>query len=183
MAPRIDGGIKSSEITPESAFCSRRELLKAAVAAGLVGIMIDPGEAATIPPNGELKNLKDWPGAGDVKPNSYQDITTYNNYYEFGTGKGDPAKNAGTTILHFMVARFITSRTPRASVACESRRGLTWYAFWVEGMSGMNSTRALRFKAAAFAGFFSAAQAASCWSMSARHGGRPWRQSSHGRKS
>ena len=34
-------------------------------------------------------------GAGE-KPNAYQDITTYNNYYEFGTEKDDPANNAGT---------------------------------------------------------------------------------------
>ena len=29
-------------------------------------------------------------------PNSYEDITTYNNFYEFGTGKRDPKKNAHT---------------------------------------------------------------------------------------
>ncbi|HZF30470.1 MAG TPA: protein-methionine-sulfoxide reductase catalytic subunit MsrP [Gammaproteobacteria bacterium] len=96
MAQRIHGGIKPSEITPEGAFFGRRELLKAAVAAGLVGAMSDPGEAATIPPNGAFENLKKWPGSGDAKPNSYEDITTYNNYYEFGTSKSDPSKNAGT---------------------------------------------------------------------------------------
>ena len=96
MAHRIHDGIKPSEITPESAFLGRRELLKAAVAAGLIGAMIDPGEAATIPPGGELKNLKKWPGSSDEKLNSFEDITTYNNYYEFGTGKSDPSKTAGT---------------------------------------------------------------------------------------
>jgi sulfoxide reductase catalytic subunit YedY len=96
MAKRIHDGIKSSEITPESTFFGRRELLKGAVAAGLVGTMIDPAEAATIPPGGDFKDLKKWPGSGDEKPNSYEDITTYNNFYEFGTGKSDPSKNAGT---------------------------------------------------------------------------------------
>ena len=96
MAQKIHDGIKPSEITPESAFFGRRELLKAAVAAGLVGAMIDASEAATIPPNGELANLKKWPGSGEAKPNSYEDITTYNNYYEFGTGKSDPSRTAGT---------------------------------------------------------------------------------------
>jgi sulfoxide reductase catalytic subunit YedY len=96
MAHRIHGGIKSSEITPESAYLGRRELLKAAVAAGLVGAMASPARAANLPAGGEFKNLKKWPGSGDEKPNSYEDITTYNNYYEFGTGKSDPSRNAGT---------------------------------------------------------------------------------------
>jgi methionine sulfoxide reductase catalytic subunit len=96
MAHRIHDGIKPSEITSESTFFGRRELLKTAVAAGFIGAMIGPGEAATIPPGGELKNLKKWPGSGDEKPNSYEDITTYNNYYEFGTGKSDPSRTAGT---------------------------------------------------------------------------------------
>ena len=96
MANRIHDGIKPSEITPESTFFGRRELLKGAVAAGLIGAMMDPGEAATIPPTGDFKDLKKWPGAGEAKPNSYEDITTYNNFYEFGTGKSDPSRNAGT---------------------------------------------------------------------------------------
>ena len=35
-----------------------------------------------------------WPGSTDEKPNSWEDVTTYNNFYEFGTGKTDPAKYA-----------------------------------------------------------------------------------------
>jgi len=31
-------------------------------------------------------------------PTSYKDITTYNNFYEFGTDKADPAKYAGSLI-------------------------------------------------------------------------------------
>jgi sulfoxide reductase catalytic subunit YedY len=95
MANRIHDGIKPSEITPEDTFLKRRDLLKAAMAAGLVGTM-GVAEAATLPPDGELKDLKKWPGSGDEKPNSYETITTYNNYYEFGTSKEDPSKNAGT---------------------------------------------------------------------------------------
>jgi sulfoxide reductase catalytic subunit YedY len=33
-------------------------------------------------------------GAWDLTPNSFEEITTYNNYYEFGTDKSDPARNA-----------------------------------------------------------------------------------------
>jgi sulfoxide reductase catalytic subunit YedY len=94
MRKRFDAGIKPSEITPESAFVNRRTLLTAAVAAGLLpSIMSD---AATIPANGEFADVKKWPGSTTEKANSFEEITTYNNYYEFGTDKDDPARNAHT---------------------------------------------------------------------------------------
>jgi sulfoxide reductase catalytic subunit YedY len=97
MRTKPDTRIKPSEITPESAFFNRRALLKTAVAAGLVPSMMSACEAATIPAGGEFdpKPTK-WPGSLTDKPNSFEDISTYNNYYEFGTGKGDPAVNAHT---------------------------------------------------------------------------------------
>src|SRR5512143_456020 len=97
MRTKLDTRIKPSEITPESAFFNRRTLLKAAVAAGLVPSIMSTSEAATIPANGQFDPVPaKWPGSLTDKPNSYEDITTYNNYYEFGTGKGDPAANAHT---------------------------------------------------------------------------------------
>lgn len=88
--------IKPSEITPENAFFERRSLIKAALALGLLpGCQADVG-AATMPADGEFTGLEPWPGSLDIEPNSWEDITTYNNYYEFGTGKGDPARNAHT---------------------------------------------------------------------------------------
>lgn len=90
--------IKPSEITPEDAFFGRRDLLKAAVAAGLVPTALSLAEAATLPPGGDFADLKPWPGSVDEEPNSFTDITTYNNYYEFGTGKSDPSRNAHTLV-------------------------------------------------------------------------------------
>jgi len=64
-------------------------LLQSAVAAGLItaaGLLPAPAQAAqklTYATNGKFNT--------NEKPNSYQDITTYNNYYEFGTDKSDPA--------------------------------------------------------------------------------------------
>ena len=74
--------IPSSEITPEHLYLNRRSFMAAASFAVL--------------------NVA-WPAArrparvrgSDDKPNSFEDITHYNNYYEFGTGKDDPAANAG----------------------------------------------------------------------------------------
>jgi sulfoxide reductase catalytic subunit YedY len=75
--------IKSSEITPEALYFGRREFIRAAAAAavGLAAPAVARAAAARLP---------------DDKPNSYDDITHYNNFYEFGTGKEDPARNAGT---------------------------------------------------------------------------------------
>ena len=95
MRKKLDIGIKPSEITPEGAYLSRRTVLTAAVAAGLVPSIMS--EAATLPASGDMfQDVKKWPDSTTDKVNSFQDITTYNNYYEFGTGKSDPAANAHT---------------------------------------------------------------------------------------
>jgi sulfoxide reductase catalytic subunit YedY len=95
MRKKLDLGIKPSEITPEGAYMNRRALLAAAVAAGLVPSIMSC-EAATLPASGVLADVKKWPDSTTDKVNSFEDITTYNNYYEFGTGKSDPAANAHT---------------------------------------------------------------------------------------
>ena len=95
MRKRFDKDIKPSEITPEGAYLNRRTLLATAFAAGLVPSIMS--EAATLPKSGDLfQDVKKWPNSTTEKVNSFQDITTYNNFYEFGTGKGDPAANAHT---------------------------------------------------------------------------------------
>jgi sulfoxide reductase catalytic subunit YedY len=96
MVKRWDNSIKPSEITPETAFFNRRQLLQGAVAAGLLPSILSTVEAATIPANGTFDGVTKWSGPGSTtdKVNTYEDITTYNNYYEFGTGKDDPAANA-----------------------------------------------------------------------------------------
>ncbi|MGE0113503.1 MAG: protein-methionine-sulfoxide reductase catalytic subunit MsrP [Steroidobacteraceae bacterium] len=84
--------ILPSEITPESAYLNRRDLLKAAVAAGLVAQTVwGPASAATQ----KLNYNQNAQFSIAEKPNSYEDITTYNNFYEFGTDKDDPAKYSG----------------------------------------------------------------------------------------
>jgi sulfoxide reductase catalytic subunit YedY len=88
--------IKPSEITPETAFHSRRDILAAAVALALLPSVSPPALGAVLPSDGDFKDLREWPGSLDATPNSYEDITSYNNYYEFGTGKGDPVRNAHT---------------------------------------------------------------------------------------
>lgn len=93
--------IESSEITPEAAFRDRRRLLQATAALGLGGIGLGVAQrarAVEMPADGSFDGVRKWPGSVREEPNSFADITTYNNFYEFGTGKGDPAKNAQTLI-------------------------------------------------------------------------------------
>jgi sulfoxide reductase catalytic subunit YedY len=95
MRKRVDAAIKPSEITPESVFMNRRALLTAAVAAGLLPSIMS-SEAATIPANGTFTDVKKWPDSTTEKANTFEEISGYNNYYEFGTNKTDPAKYAHT---------------------------------------------------------------------------------------
>ena len=78
--------IPSSEITPEELYHGRRDFLKAA---GLLGIAAAAGGvAAAVRANGRQE-----PQEKD-EPTPFEDVTTYNNFYEFGTDKSDPAENA-----------------------------------------------------------------------------------------
>ena len=88
--------IKPSEITSEAAFHSRRDILSAAVALAVLPSMVAPAQGAVLPPDGTLTDVSKWSESLGDPPNSYADITSYNNYYEFGTGKGDPARYAHT---------------------------------------------------------------------------------------
>ena len=78
MANRWTNTLSQSDVTPQTAFLSRRELIGGAAAGfGLAGVAgaSNAQEALT--------------------PNSWEDITQHNNFYEFGTGKTDPAEYAG----------------------------------------------------------------------------------------
>src|SRR5688500_6922634 len=92
--PGESAGIRPSEITAESVYLNRRQLLQAALAAGVGGIgagWTQGAEAA-----GELKVERNAKYSLSDPPNSYEDITTYNNFYEFGLDKSDPAENSGS---------------------------------------------------------------------------------------
>ncbi|MEO0347418.1 MAG: protein-methionine-sulfoxide reductase catalytic subunit MsrP [Pseudomonadota bacterium] len=84
--------IRGSEITSESNYLNRRQLM-AGLAAGIALPACSP-QAAELPAEGELANVAKSPYSTDQAPNSYEDVTTYNNFYELGTGKSDPARNA-----------------------------------------------------------------------------------------
>ena len=87
MLIRRPPDIPTSEITDESLYTTRREfLLAAGFGLGALGGLL-PFARAGLPLTGSTD---------DDKLTPWDDITGYNNFYEFGTGKDDPARNGGT---------------------------------------------------------------------------------------
>lgn len=78
---RYKSNLKYSAVTPKLDFMNRRQLI-----AGVAGM----GFAASM---GSSAVAESKYGAG-LELTSFEDVTTYNNFYEFGTDKGDPAKYA-----------------------------------------------------------------------------------------
>ena len=90
--------LRESEVTPRDLYLRRREFIGAAgagVAAVAAGLAVPDAAAAQNPSAQKLANLKKSTVSTDEKMNSYRDVTTYNNFYEFGLDKGDPARYAG----------------------------------------------------------------------------------------
>tara|TARA_R110002049_G_scaffold157184_2_gene322175 strand:- start:3376 stop:4335 length:960 start_codon:yes stop_codon:yes gene_type:complete len=87
--------ILPSRITSKSNYLNRRAFMQAggalgaaAIAGPALGAMVPAGDRA------KIENVAKSRFSTGERANSYEDITTYNNYYEFGTGKGDPVDNA-----------------------------------------------------------------------------------------
>ena len=96
MLIRKKTDIPSSEIASESTYFNRRSVIAGLAAAGLVGAArAAPSHLETGTGQEELPGVTPGPFSTDEPPNSYEDISTYNNYYEFGTGKDDPHRNSG----------------------------------------------------------------------------------------
>jgi methionine sulfoxide reductase catalytic subunit len=89
-----------ADVTPKSVYLNRRKFLRAM---GIVGAAAVAGKGlfdlAVTPQvtfaGTKFTGLIKSPFSTTEKQNSFEDVTHYNNFYEFGTAKGDPAKNAG----------------------------------------------------------------------------------------
>jgi sulfoxide reductase catalytic subunit YedY len=77
MAYRWKNDLTMSQVTPYGAYLNRRQLMAGIAGLGLAGLARPAAASA------------------DLEPNTWEEITTYNNFYEFGTNKGDPARYAG----------------------------------------------------------------------------------------
>jgi sulfoxide reductase catalytic subunit YedY len=113
--------IKSSEITPKDLYVNRRQFIRAASAtalsAGAVWTGLDSSfllaEAGAAQ---KLNNVRKSSYSTTEKLNSRKDITTYNNFYELGTDKSDPAENA----------KYLTTRPWTVSVEGEVKKAHTY---------------------------------------------------------
>jgi sulfoxide reductase catalytic subunit YedY len=80
MAFRWTNDLRPEDVTPEAVFLNRRQLIGGLAAGTILG---SAGAAQA---------------QEALEPNSWEDITTYCNFYEFGTGKDDPAKYASSLV-------------------------------------------------------------------------------------
>ena len=89
MRPSKPYALSPSEITPRERYVNRREIIAGLVGAGLmIGAPASRGSE-------RLKYVRNPRLSLSEPSNSLEDITTYNNFYEFGTDKGDPARLSG----------------------------------------------------------------------------------------
>ncbi|HZX77759.1 protein-methionine-sulfoxide reductase catalytic subunit MsrP [Lysobacter sp.] len=85
--------IPASQITDESVYMDRRRLMAAFAAAPALGLSGCVEAEPPAPPKTTLTAAQAKSGyRTDETPTRYEDITTYNNFYEFGTGKADPSR-------------------------------------------------------------------------------------------
>jgi sulfoxide reductase catalytic subunit YedY len=90
--------IKPSEITAETLYVDRRRFLMQmglATASAALGGCGPPGSVGAEAGLAPLTVVRKSEMAGEENVTAYEDITHYNNFYEFGSGKEDPARNAG----------------------------------------------------------------------------------------
>jgi methionine sulfoxide reductase catalytic subunit len=94
------GELTTADITPKSVYFNRRQILRAM---GIGGAAIVGGKLlshfasppATVSAGTKLNVALKSPFSTTEKMNSFDDVTHYNNFYEFGTDKGDPSRNSG----------------------------------------------------------------------------------------
>jgi sulfoxide reductase catalytic subunit YedY len=113
MLIRPPAEIAPSEITPPDIYRDRRRFMQGmgALAAGAaLGTASDAGAGV------KLAGVRDSVHTLDEKRTPYKDVTTYNNFYEFGTGKDDPADRAGS----------LNPRPWTVAIEGEVRRPQTW---------------------------------------------------------
>jgi methionine sulfoxide reductase catalytic subunit len=94
--PGDSARIRPSEITPEGVYFTRRRLLQGALAAGVAGLGVSwPQREASANVQPLTYKRNEQYVVNDPPPNTYEEITTYNNFYEFGVDKGAPAEMSG----------------------------------------------------------------------------------------
>ena len=94
MLIKRPGDIKPSEITSKTDYCNRRRFMQESaigvIALSTPALFSQPAQAGT-----KLDGVTKGVYQIDEELTPYDDITSYNNFYEFGTGKSDPKEHSG----------------------------------------------------------------------------------------
>jgi sulfoxide reductase catalytic subunit YedY len=87
-----------SEITPREVFASRREFIRRLALGSIAGgALLEMAARSAFAQNGQKLGAKPNPSYVVMdKPTAFKDASSYNNFYEFGTDKSDPARYAGS---------------------------------------------------------------------------------------
>ncbi len=125
MLIKRSSDIPSSENTDKKVYLNRREFIRAATgtvvaAGGVLGSGALLGAAQPAPHGRKLENVKKSPFSLDEtveKPNKWEEITTYNNYYEFGIDKDSPS----------MLARNLKPEPWTVTVDGECNKKAAWH--------------------------------------------------------
>ena len=88
MAYRWKNTLSENDTTPEAVYLNRRNVLAGLAGVGLAGAAGTAGLMGSTSPAMAMGE--------DLEPNTWEEITSYNNFYEFGTGKEDPARFASS---------------------------------------------------------------------------------------
>lgn len=92
---RPSWALSESDVTPESIYLNRRAFMTGAIASAAALALPGLAQGAALPVPGEALDFEKMPQySTDEELTPESDVTQYNNFYEFGTGKGDPAKYA-----------------------------------------------------------------------------------------
>ncbi|EDZ46542.1 twin-arginine translocation pathway signal [Rhodobacterales bacterium Y4I] len=86
MARRWTNDLTYADATPQAALWNRRRIMAGLAGSGLAAALGSQAQA-DLAPSGQAEQA--------LEPNTWEEVTSYCNFYEFGTGKGDPSEYAG----------------------------------------------------------------------------------------
>ncbi|HTP68289.1 MAG TPA: protein-methionine-sulfoxide reductase catalytic subunit MsrP [Dongiaceae bacterium] len=100
MDGKHDSDLTYADVTPKKVYFNRRQILRAMGIAGATVVGAKVFERLAFPPANVAAGAKlnvsiKSPFSTTEKQNTFDDVTHYNNFYEFGTAKSDPSRNAG----------------------------------------------------------------------------------------
>ncbi len=95
--------IRSSEITSKADYLSRRKFISTTAITGIAGTLLNTSlllPSMSVHAGEKLTNFKKSSFSTDEEKTTYDAVTSYNNFYEFGTGKEDPSEYSGSFKPH-----------------------------------------------------------------------------------